>query len=120
MILKEFFGKSIDPQKSIKNKDISDTIGDDLFWYILDHDKLHKDYFFPIAKKVKKLKECGPEMVLELYMPMVVKGCKEYYHAKKMEGRMSKCFPKELRETLCQRLHDHYHQDILKGKYKIG
>ena len=121
MKLIEFFSKPIDIKQSQKDeKSSSNNIEDDLFWYILDHDRLHKDYFFPIAKQIKKIKNCGPDQVLELYMPMVNKGCKEYYHSKKMEGKLGKCFPKEMREELCQRLHDHYYNDIVNEKYKLG
>lgn len=119
MILKEFFGKPLNPIKKSHEKN-NDNITEDLFGYILDHDRLYKDYFFPIARKIKKLKDCGPDKVLELYMPMVIKGCKEYYHSRKLEGRMSKCFPKEMREELCQKLHDHYYDDIKKGRYRLG
>ena len=95
-------------------------MNDDLFWFILDHDKLHKDYFFPIAKKLKKIKECGDEMIREIFMPMVVKGCKEYYADKKLNGRLSKKFPLEMREELCKRLYNQYNEDIKKDKYKLG
>ena len=119
MLLNEFFSKSGDIDKKSKD-DQGAKIEDDLFWYILDHDRLHKDYFFPAAKKMQKLKECGPEMILELFMPMVIKGCKEYYQDKKMEGRLSKKFPLDMREGMCKRLYDHYSEDIHKGKYKLG
>jgi hypothetical protein len=110
----------MDPNKGKKDDKSMEKLDDELFWYILDHDKLHKDYFFPIAKKIKSLKECGPEMVLELYMPMVEKGCKEYYHENKMQGKLGKNFPLKFREDMCHRLHDHFHDDIRADKYKLG
>lgn len=108
MILKEFFGQAINPLKSENIKNKSD-ISDDVFWYILDHDKLHKDYYFPISKVIKKSKQRDHDKIIERFMPMVNKGCKEYYNDKKMEGKLGKCFPKEMREELCQRLYDHYY-----------
>ena len=53
-------------------------------------------------------------------MPMVNKGCKEYYHEKKLKGHLGKIFTKELRQDTCERLYDHYKEDIIKGKYKLG
>ena len=121
MLLTEFFNKPLDVYKDKKQgKQDDGNLEDELFWYILDHDKLHKDYFFPIAKKMKNIKECTPELILETYMPMVMKGCKEFYNEKKMDGRLGKVFPKKLREGLCHRLHDHCHEDIRTGKYKLG
>lgn len=121
MLLNEFFSKQLNASSKVdsnnKNKEL-DT--DDLFWYIVDHDKIHKEYFFPIANKVKHLKECGTDMVLELYMPMVKKGCQEYYHDKKLEGRIDKLFDRELREELCEKLHNHFYDDIKKDVYKLG
>ncbi len=121
MLLKEFFSKSLEVT-SPQSKDKQDTskMDDDLFWYILDHDKLHKDYFFPIARKLKNIKECGNEMIYELFMPMVVKGCREYYADKKLTGKLGKKFPLEMREGLCKKLYDHYQENIKKDKYKIG
>lgn len=121
MILKEFFSKPIDISANQKSREDTRNIKkDDLFWYILDHDKLHKDYFFPIAKKIKTLKECDANQILELYMPMVKKGCKEYYEYKKLNGKLGKLFPKDMREELCHRLHDHFFDDVKHDKYSIG
>jgi len=121
MLLNEFFGRAVKSgDKTDKDLDKHKSMHDDLFWYIIDHDKIHKDYFFPIAKKIKTLKECGPEMILELYMPMVEKGCKEYYSYHKMNGRLGKIFNKEMREAMCQRLHDHFYDDVTTDKYKLG
>ena len=121
MLLKEFFSRPIEIDQNQKHRDHQDArMHDDLFWYILDHDKLHKDYFFNIADKVKKLKECPVSMVEEMFMPMVVKGCREYYADKKLEGKLGKVFSKDLREEMCQRLYDHYKEDIRKDKYKLG
>jgi len=121
MILKEFFSRPIDIDQHQKSKDSATaTWMDDLFYFIIDHDKLHKDYFFPIAKKLGGLREAAESSVIELFMPMVIKGCKEFYHNKKMEGRMSKRFPLELREEICKRLYDHYYEDVKSSKYRLG
>lgn len=121
MLLNEFFGKNIDPVKNVNKGRDEQNIGDDLFWYIIDHDKLHKDYFFPIAAKINKEKEkLDKEQVLKQFSPMVEKGCKEYYEHKKLKGKLGQVFSKELRHDMCERLLDHYKEDIVKGKYKIG
>jgi len=119
MKLTEFFNKPMEINKRGKDTD-DDKRADELFWYIIDHDKLHKDYFHNVARKVKSMKECTPEQVLEMYMPMVVKGCKEYYHDKELKGKLGKEFSKEMRDDMCHRLHDHYREDIEKDKYKLG
>jgi hypothetical protein len=53
-------------------------------------------------------------------MPMVIKGCREYYADKKMQGKLGKVFSKDLREEMCKRLYDHYKDDIKKDVYKLG
>jgi len=120
MLLNEFFGKSMNVKTELDNDADKNVKLDNLFWYIIDHNKLHKDYFFPIARKIKKLPEVTPEMAIELYMPMVKKGCKEYYESQKLQGKLGKLFDKEMREELCQKLHDHFYDDVVKDKYKLG
>lgn len=120
MLLNEFFGRSIDIDRDKKSKEDKRDFDHELFYYILDHDKLHKDYFFEIAKKMRSLNECSESMIYEMFMPMVVKGCKEYYHHNKMEGRMADKFPKELRQGLCKQLYDHYHDDVKKNRYRLS
>jgi hypothetical protein len=123
MILNEFFGKAVDPNKDIEKRRTDHQINDDVFWYIIDHDKLHKDFFHPLAKKIKKANEdnhVDKEEIIDAFMPMVNKGCKEYYHEKKLKGHLGKIFTKDLRQDTCERLYDHYKEDIVKGKYKLG
>jgi hypothetical protein len=96
---------------------------DDLFWYILDHDKLHKDYALPIAKKMKQQsmkEELDKEQCIKEFLPMVNKGCMEYYHHKKLTGRPEKTFTEELRKELCEKLFNHFREDVVKDKYKLG
>jgi len=121
MLLKEFFGKGEDVVKNLhKNRD-DKNISDDLFWYIIDHDKLHKDYFFPIARKIAKNKDkIDREQMVKEFLPMVLKGCKEYYEHKKMKGKLGQVFSKELRQDMCERLLDHYKDDVINDKYKVG
>ena len=119
MKLTEFFNNPMKIKHQSEDLDV-DKKNDELFWYIIDHDKLHKDYFHSVAQKIKSMKECTPEQVLEMYMPMVIKGCKEYYHDKELKGKLGKEFSKEMRDDMCHRLHDHYREDIEKDKYKLG
>lgn len=123
MKLLEFFGKNIDIHKNVANSRDDKNIGDDLFWYIVDHDKLHKDFFHPVSKKIReahKNNNKDKERNTMEFMPMVKKGCLEYYHHHKMPGDPAQIFSKELRKDMCERLYDHYCEDILKDKYKLG
>lgn len=122
MKLLEFFGKSINTDtKSLERKD-EKNISDELFWFILDHDKIHKDYAIPLAKKIKdnhKMESLDKQSMVKEFMPMVEKGCKEFYIKRKMNGKLGKLFPKDLREELCDKLYDHFCDDIVHNKYKI-
>jgi hypothetical protein len=122
MFLTEFFGKNLDI-KSPSDQDHNDQeIANEIFQYILEHDRLHKEYFHPLAKKISRQqqnkKENKSQLVKE-FMPMVEKGCKEFYHKNKMTGKLGKVFPLEMREELCDRLYDHYCDDIKGDKYKL-
>ncbi len=122
MKLLEFFGGPINFKKSDDKSDNS-VNKDELFEFILDHDLLYKHYFFPFALKVKELKnnnKLDRNECLEELMPMVKKGCLEFYNHKNMSGKVAKLFPKELREELCERLYDHYLENIEKNQYNLG
>lgn len=124
MLLKEFFDK--DTQKNIENSDNSEdksNIKDDTFWYIVNHDKIYKEYFVPLAKQIKMLSEkskSDDNTMIKQFMPMVEKGCLEYYEANQLTDKISKIFPKEVREELCQKLFDYYYEDIKNDNYKLG
>jgi spermidine synthase len=123
MKLMEFFGKPIDVHKELSKKRDEQDNGDELFWYIIDHDKLHKDFFHPVAKKIHvalKDNKLSKEEVVDSFMPMVKKGCMEFYHHKELKERPHKLFTKEIMEDLCERLFDHYREDLIKGVYKLG
>ena len=121
MILKEFFSKPINIDSLQKNNKKNNTINiDEVFWFMLDHDGLYKEYVFPIIKKIQKLNDFNNEKIIDLFMPMVKKGCTEYYTEKKLQGKLSKLFPKDLREELCHRLYDHYTEDVKTEKYNLG
>jgi hypothetical protein len=124
MLLKEFFGPAISAgHKILDNNKKSSEQDDDLFWYILDHDKLHKDYFIPLAQKIKNRhdKNClDKTKCVKEFMPMVNKGCLEYYEKRKLKEKLSKLFPNKIRNDLCEKLFDHYYEDIVKGSYTLG
>jgi len=121
MLLNEFFGKSIQVHKSADSKrDAGDDLLNRLFYYTLEHDKIFKEYFFPIAKKIKKGKGMGKDQCLKEFMPMVERSCMEYYKANKMTGKLGKIFPKTLREELCEKLYNHYHEGIINDEYTVG
>ena len=124
MLLNEFFGRAIKAGKHQDKKHTDqDQENNDLFWYILDHDKLHKDYVIPLAQKIKKKQKentLDKNASVKEFMPIVEKGCMEYYKHKKMNGKLGKIFPKKLREDLCEKLFDHFYDDIIKDSYNLG
>jgi hypothetical protein len=124
MKLYEFFGRPVNLGKKENNseQDISDH-KDELFWYILDHDKLHKDHAIPLLVKMTRDKKAGKlnrSESISSMRPIVEKGCMEFYHKKEMKGKPAKHFPKDLRDDLCERLCDHYLEAINKNEFQLG
>lgn len=121
MFLREFFGKSININKELSKNQDDQGLGNDLFWFIIDHDRLHKDYFHPIAQKIHKAKNVDKEKMVLEFLPMVEKGCQEFYKEQGLPGHLEDNFNKEFMKEMCERLYDHYKEDIVSGKhYKIG
>lgn len=119
MLLNEFFGKSLKVHREAdKKRDSGDDLLNRLFYYTIEHDKIFKEYFFPVAKIIKK--GMGKEQCVKEFMPMVERACKEFYKANKMTGKLGKVFPKDLREELCGKLYEHYREGVLKDEYNVG
>lgn len=119
MKLLEFFSRNLDINYSKDKKD-KNIDQDDLFFFMLDDDDLHKQFVIPNGLKLKKLNECGMTTIRECWMPMVKEGCKKYFEKMKMQGNVGKIFDQDLREAMCQRLHDHYFEDFKQGHYNLG
>jgi hypothetical protein len=115
-----------DKKKGANPKDDTERqqLSDELFWYILDHDDIHKKHFLPIAKKIhdeyKKTKKIDRSKYQECWMPMVREACLEFHEKNKMFGHPNKVFDGELCKHLCKRLAERHIEDIKKGEYKLG
>lgn len=131
MKLYEFFGhfnpkldQDADKDPQSLSHEEEDQLIDQLFWYILDDDDLHKRYFMPIASKLKKIYDSESKQDdlhdWKVWIPMVNKGCVEYFEKHDIKGDPRDIFSKEFRKDLCVKLADHYHSDIAKGEYQLG
>ena len=98
-------------------------LAEDLFWFILDHDKLHKEHFMPIAKKIRKAqkeKTFDHKDYVKAWLPMVDQACLEYYKLNQLEGAPKDVFTKEFRRDMCHRVADQHHKDIEEDEYVLG
>jgi hypothetical protein len=123
MLLNEFFGKALDLNKESAKDNNDQSMRNELFWFLIDHNKLHKDFFIPVAKKIKRLynsNNIDKEQCIKEFGPMVKKGCMEFYHHKKMKTNPDKEFTNELKKELCEKLFDFYKDDIIKDRYQLG
>lgn len=131
MKLYEFFGnikhdteqdKDLDPQSIGKEEE--QELEDQVFWFILDDDDLHKKYFMPVAKELVRIYKTDTKaddlVDWKTWMPMVNTGCMNFYKEQDLNKRPEDVFTKEMRIALCKRLTDHYHDDILKDSYNLG
>ena len=91
-----------------------DQFKNDLFFYILDNDDIHKKQFYEVTEEIYADKEVGETV----WMPMVNRGCMDYYKDRQLQDDPSDLFTKEFREDLCKMLDDHFRKDVLKGEYK--
>ena len=130
MKLYEFFGvptyeedkKDDRDELSGKTQAEDEKLADEVYWYILDHDNLHKEFFLPLAKEIsakQKDKTFDHGKYIKKWLPMVNKGCMEFYKEAKMDKDPKDIFPLEMRMALCDRIADQHHQDIESNEYKI-
>lgn len=124
MRLYEFFG-NINQESTSHGleKEQERQLADQVFWYILDSDQLHKTQFLHIAKKIKQAHEADPKEAshdCKVWLPMVIIGCREYFEKNDIQGDPKDIFNKKFRMDLCKHLAQHFHEDILKDTYKLG
>ena len=131
MKLYEFFGNikhDIDQDKDRDSKsptkEEEQEFEDNFFWFILDDDDLHKKYFMPVAKELRRIYKTDTKKDdlhdWKTWMPMVKEACVKFYKENEVKKSIEDAFPKELRISICKRLTDHYHEDITKGTYNLG
>lgn len=132
MNLYEFFGvptyeenkddpKSRDRLDSRKQQD-EEKLENDLYWFILDDDQLHKEYFIPLAHEINKKiksKDFDRSEYIKRWAPMINKGCMKFYDQQEMTEHPKDIFSKDLRKSLCQRISDQSITDIEKGEYNL-
>jgi hypothetical protein len=130
MKLYEFFGGRSNDTDSNPSDDLSgktkveqEKLSDELYWFILDDDELHKKHFIPVARELaKRMKDesFDHSTFTSKWMPMINKGCLKFYKKNEMTEDPKDVFPKELRKALCQRFADEHHKDIQKGDFRLG
>lgn len=131
MNLYEFFGTSAksadisDPRDSFSNPSTQDNekIADEVFWYILDDDAFHKEFFLPLAYKIaalQKTKKFNHDEYTKKWMPLVNKACVKYYHEHELSGDPEDVFPLDLRKGISKRLANQHHKDIESGEYTLN
>jgi hypothetical protein len=91
-----------------------DHFKNDLFFYILDHDDIHRKHFHDVAEQIEKNKDSKPS----IWLPIVKKGCLEFHNHNNLLSHPKEIFDKEMMEELCNMLDDHYRKDITDGAYK--
>ena len=114
--------KKIDTQ-DLTAKENAERLEDALFWSILDDDYLHKHYFLPLARSIKKqlkTKQADYTDFLKQWYPMVVAGCNAYYKMHALTGDKDEIFDKPLKIRVCKRIAQQFHDDITKDYYKLG
>ena len=131
MKLYEFFGAPTNKEESNDMRDNmsgktqadDDKLADDVYWFILDDDELHKEMFLPLAKEIaakQKEDDFDHGKYAKKWLPMVNKGCIKYYKKSEHTEDPRDLFTKAMRKGICQRLADQHHTDIEKGEYNPG
>jgi hypothetical protein len=122
--IRNFHSDKKSENKSLMNNKLDhDKMSDDVYWYMLDHDRIHKENFIPIAREMYRLKDSknfDKDAFVEKFLPMVNRGCMEYYKEMKLEEDPRDIFTKEMRRSLCQRLTDQSYEDVLNDEYNLG
>lgn len=129
MKLYEFFNIPIDPLKKPDphfdhiSAEEKEKLANEVFWFILDNDSLHKEYVLPEIQELKKVIDSpnfNRDKFSKKWEPMVAKGCNQYYKKEKLKKSPNDLFDSELKTDLCKKLTDRFIDDIKDDAYNIG
>lgn len=96
---------------------------DELFWYILDHDDLHKQHVLPFVKNIKQQvmdKQYNKDKFKKYLVPMIDKGCDLYYKEEKLSGNPHEMFNKDIKDSVNTRIVDEIISAIEQEAFNIG
>lgn len=130
MKLYEFFNVPVDKKEKefpdfgkTKSTEEKAKLADEVFWYIIDNDDLHKEFVMPFAKEIKN-QVTSPNFnhnrFTKHWMPMVEKGCRLFHKRQKLKDNPNKLFDEELKDELCKRLSEKYVEDVRDDHYHVG
>ena len=112
MLLKELFDK----EENTPNYDLVD----DISFFIDNEDELHKEYFLPAVKELKRKKIVDRNSIEEIapaFSKLVEKGCAMYKERYKPQGKPEEIFTKKLMASVCNKLAEKHLSYIKDGAY---
>jgi hypothetical protein len=130
MKLYEFFNVPVDKKEKqfpdygkSKTEEEKAKMADELFWYIIDNDTLHKEHVLPFVKELKTQitsPDFNRNRFTKSWMPMVNKGCRLFYKHHKLKENPAKLFDEDFKDELCKRLCDKFVKDVQEDHYHVG
>ena len=128
MKLYEFFNVPVDKKQKYDphHADISveekQKMADEVFWFILDHDELHKEFVLPFIQELKNQitsPNFNKDRFTKMWMPMVSKGCKLFHKKHKLKKNPTDLFDEEMRKGLCKSVGDKFIKEIEDDIYSV-
>lgn len=128
MKLFEFF--NIPPEEKTQNKPGSlrpspeelEQMKDNVFWFIVDQDDLHKNYMLPLIKKYgSEIKDHNLDRnrFEKEWLPMINKGCGMYHKENELTMNPAELY-NDLKDDLAKRFVEKIISDIQDDAYSIG
>ena len=113
MLLKELFTPEED---STPNYDLLD----DIAFFIDNDDELHKEFFLPAVRELKRKKIIDRNSIEEIapaFEMLVTKGCEKYNDKYKPQGKTEEIFTQKLMASICNKLAEKHLDYIKDGAY---
>jgi DNA-binding transcriptional regulator YhcF (GntR family) len=113
MLLKELFDQK---KSSTPRYDLVD----DITFFIDNEDELHKEYFLPAVRELKRKKIVDRNSIAEIapaFDKLVEKGCAMYNEKYKPEGKTEEIFSKQLMADIANKLAEKHLDYIKDGEY---
>lgn len=110
-------GQKKESEKNSKKFD-ENELQEMIYEFIINNDKLHKEEFLPVAQRMSRNPTSDHQA--KIWLPLVNKGCMEFYHQNKMMEDPVQLFHKKFRKEMCEKIANEANKEILRGDYQLG